>query len=78
MLATHRLRAAHEADWVVVLDRGVLVEQGRPAELLAADGVYARFWRIQQIEDELGRRGDDTGDGAARRDGGQGGGRVRS
>ena len=77
MLATHRLRAAHEADWVVVLDRGVLVEQGRPADLLTAGGVYARLWRIQQIEDELGGPGDDTGDGAARPDGGPGGGRVR-
>ena len=77
LLATHRLRAAHEADWVVMLDRGVLVEQGRPADLLGAGGVYARFWRIQQIEDELGRPDGDPGDAAVRRDGGHGGGRVR-
>ena len=53
LLATHRLRAAQEADWVVALDGGALVEQGPPAELAAAGGLYARLWRIQQIEDEL-------------------------
>jgi ATP-binding cassette subfamily B multidrug efflux pump len=53
LLATHRLRAAQDADWVVVLDGGALVEQGRPDALAAAGGVYARLWRIQQIEDEL-------------------------
>ena len=77
VLATHRLRAAHEADWVVVLDEGALVEQGRPEELLAAGGVYARLWRIQQIEDELGEVGDDNGDGRSGRNGGPGGGRAR-
>ena len=53
LLATHRLRAAQDADWVVVLDGGALVEQGRPDALAAAGGLYARLLRIQQIEDEL-------------------------
>jgi ABC-type multidrug transport system fused ATPase/permease subunit len=30
-----------------------VVEQGAHAELLAAGGLYARLWRIQQIEAEL-------------------------
>ena len=53
LLMTHRLRAAQEADWVVVLDEGRVVEAGPHVELLAAGGLYARLWRVQQIEDEL-------------------------
>ncbi len=55
LLMTHRLRAAQEADWVVVLDEGRVVEEGRHAELLASGGLYARLWRVQQLEDELAR-----------------------
>jgi ABC-type multidrug transport system fused ATPase/permease subunit len=50
---THRLKAAAEADRIVVLDEGRVVEEGRHAELLAASGLYARLWRVQQLEDEL-------------------------
>jgi ABC-type multidrug transport system fused ATPase/permease subunit len=50
---THRLKAAAEADRIVVLDEGRVVEQGRHPELLAAGGLYARLWRVQQLEDEL-------------------------
>jgi ATP-binding cassette subfamily B protein len=31
-----------------VLDRGIIVERGTHAALLAADGTYARMWRLQQ------------------------------
>jgi ATP-binding cassette subfamily B protein len=55
LLVTHRLRAAQEADWVVVLDEGRVVEQGRHGDLLALGGLYARLWRVQQLEDELAR-----------------------
>jgi ATP-binding cassette, subfamily B, multidrug efflux pump len=53
LLMTHRLRAAQEADWIVALSDGRLVEQGPHEDLLRRGGLYARFWRIQQIEDEL-------------------------
>jgi ATP-binding cassette subfamily B protein len=53
LLMTHRLKAAAEADSIVVLDEGRVVERGRHAELLAAGGLYARLWRVQQLEDEL-------------------------
>jgi ATP-binding cassette subfamily B protein len=53
LLMTHRLKAAAEADAIVVLDEGRVVEQGRHVDLLAARGLYARLWRVQQLEDEL-------------------------
>lgn len=43
----HRLSTLRNADRILVFDRGRLVEQGSHAQLLAADGVYARLVRIQ-------------------------------
>jgi ABC-type transport system involved in Fe-S cluster assembly fused permease/ATPase subunit len=43
----HRLSTLRNADRIIVFDRGRLVEQGSHAELIAADGVYARLVRIQ-------------------------------
>lgn len=53
LLITHRLKAAREADWIVVLDEGRIVEQGSHDALLAGGGLYARLWRIQQLEEEI-------------------------
>ena len=55
LIITHRLRAAREADWIVVLDEGRIVEQGSHDALLAGGGLYARLWRIQQLEEEISR-----------------------
>jgi len=55
LLITHRLRAAQLADWIAVVDEGRIVGRGTHAELLAHGGLYARLWRVQQIEDELAR-----------------------
>jgi ATP-binding cassette subfamily B protein len=43
----HRLSTLRNADRILVFDRGRLVEQGGHAELLEADGIYARLVKIQ-------------------------------
>src|SRR5437867_8197835 len=55
LLMTHRLRAACTADRIVVLDAGRVVETGGHEELLRRGGLYARLWRIQQLEEEIAR-----------------------
>jgi ATP-binding cassette subfamily B protein len=48
VLCSHRLAAFPQADQVVVLDDGRVVEQGAHADLLATGGLYARIYRAQQ------------------------------
>ena len=55
LLITHRLRAACMADRIVVLDAGRVVETGGHEELVRRGGLYARLWRIQQLEEEIAR-----------------------
>lgn len=43
----HRLSTIAEMDRIIVMDQGRIVEEGSHAQLLAADGLYAGFWRRQ-------------------------------
>jgi ATP-binding cassette subfamily B protein/ATP-binding cassette subfamily C protein/ATP-binding cassette subfamily B multidrug efflux pump len=53
IIVTHRLSAVADADDIIVLREGHVVEQGSHAELLAGNGWYARQWRYQQLEASL-------------------------
>ena len=47
IVIAHRLSTIENADLIVVLDGGRIVERGRHDELLATKGVYARLWNLQ-------------------------------
>ncbi|HTR54340.1 MAG TPA: ABC transporter ATP-binding protein [Kofleriaceae bacterium] len=47
VLISHRVAAIKDADQILVLDQGKLVERGTHAQLIAASGVYAELYRTQ-------------------------------
>jgi len=53
IIVSHRLAAVREADWILVLDEGRVVEQGTHADLIGRGGRYWELLRRQQLEEEL-------------------------
>ena len=53
VIVSHRLTAVREADWILVLDGGHVVEQGTHETLVARGGRYWELLRRQQLEEEL-------------------------
>jgi ATP-binding cassette, subfamily B, multidrug efflux pump len=53
VIASHRISAIRDASWIVVLDEGRIVEQGRHEDLLALGGRYWSLLRRQQLVEAL-------------------------
>ncbi|KQX00456.1 metal ABC transporter permease [Massilia sp. Root418] len=55
MVIAHRLSTVVDAEQIIVLDHGRIVERGTHQSLLAADGLYAQMWQRQQakVEEEV-------------------------
>lgn len=51
LVIAHRLSTVMDADQVLVMEQGTIIEHGRHTELLARDGVYAHMWALQQREE---------------------------
>ena len=52
LVIAHRLSTIIDADQILVLDQGRIIERGTFRELLDADGKFAQMWRLQQQEEE--------------------------
>jgi len=53
LVIAHRLSTIVDADEILVMERGRIVERGRHAELLAKKTLYAQMWALQQQEEEV-------------------------
>ena len=53
LIASHRISAIRDASWIIVLEKGVIVEQGRHPDLMAARGRYWSLLRRQQLLDAV-------------------------
>ena len=53
LLVSHRVSTVRDADLILVLECGAIVERGRHDELLALGGRYAELHRAQQLEEEI-------------------------
>ena len=54
VVVSHRLAAMPDADRIYVLDEGHITEEGKHADLLAKNGIYAELWGRAQIQKQLG------------------------
>lgn len=60
IMVTHRMANAADADYVVVFERGRVTEQDAHAELMRANGTYAKLFRAQQTVENIGLRNNAT------------------
>ena len=60
IMVTHRMANAADADHVVVFEHGHVAEQGTHAELMRANGTYAKLFHAQQTVENIGLRNNAT------------------
>lgn len=53
IIISHRVSAVKNADQIIVLDHGQIIEQGTHTQLLAREGEYWRIYRRQQLEQDI-------------------------
>jgi len=53
LIISHRISAVREADEILVLDEGAIIERGNHEELIRRGGVYAELWQQQRLSEEL-------------------------
>jgi ATP-binding cassette, subfamily B, heavy metal transporter len=59
LIIAHRLSTVVNADQIIVMDQGRIIERGTHQALLAAGGTYANMWNMQQRQTESVSRSPD-------------------
>jgi len=54
LIVSQRISAFRDCDRVIVLEKGMIAEEGTPAELLERGGLYSEMSRMQRLQKELG------------------------
>ena len=57
IVVSHRISTLKNTDQIVVMDEGVVVQQGSHKELLAQTGFYSEIFRLQQLEESIRKEG---------------------
>ncbi|MDR0736824.1 MAG: ABC transporter ATP-binding protein/permease [Zoogloeaceae bacterium] len=56
LVIAHRLSTIMNADEILIMEEGRIVERGKHGELLAKNGVYAQMWALQKTEDNRNQK----------------------
>jgi ATP-binding cassette subfamily B protein len=62
ILIAHRLATVRQADLIIVLHKGMMIEKGNHSELIAQNGLYARLYRFQRAERAMEQKAEQVTD----------------